>query len=455
MSGSDVALNRDQNRPYIWINTPIHPLSLAAISKELSFQPAGFEKTTKYMTGEWNGWVHLLYETKNKKSHFFPQGLLEPVQRVLESLGYNVSYHGQKVPPPAAHTIQWLGPELRPYQLEVIAEIHKHFRAGRGVIVALPTGAGKTMTALRVIQSLGLSTIITVHTKELIKQWQEAIQQNLGIKCAVYGSGKKESGDITVATVQTLEKIKGLNLPQDMIIFDECHHYSSKTFYNVAMHSNAYYRLGLSATPKREDGTEMKFIGGIGEIIAPVTVQDLIQQGYLAQPRLEILTSPAPERLGYNYQDAYKNGIVLNPGRNKLIIDKAIELSNEGLQVYIHVTRIDQGKKLTAMLPGSEFVSGQDKKETRERVLDAFKTRQLSIMISTLMGEGIDIPAMDAIIIACGGKSETALIQRVGRALRQSPGKEGALIIDFADSGKWLRDHYQQRRMTYANVFGI
>lgn len=237
-------------------------------------------------------------------------------------------------------------------------------------------------------------------------------------------------------------------------VVHNCHHYSSNTFYNVAMHSNAYYRLGLSATPKREDGAEKKFIGGIGSIIAPVTVQDLIEAGYLTRPKLEILNPPAPEVMSYKYADAYRNSIVTNIDRNAMIATKALELSNAGLQVYIHVTQIAHGKKLESIIPGSIFLSSKDTK-TRGPVLQDFKERRLSTLISTLMGEGIDIPSMDAIIIACGGKSETALVQRIGRALRTHEGKHAAYIVDFADSGKWLRNHYQQRRMTYANTFGI
>jgi len=53
----------------------------------------------------------------------------------------------------------------------------------------------------------------------------------------------------------------------------------------------------MSATTTREDGAELKFIGGIGPIIAPVDAKQLIHDGYLTQPELVILNPPSPKSL--------------------------------------------------------------------------------------------------------------------------------------------------------------
>ena len=76
--------------------------------------------------------------------------------------------------------------------------------------------------------------------------------------------------------------------------------------------------------------------------------------------------------------------------------------------------------------------------------------KDLKILISTVVNEGVNIPSMDVIIMAGGGKSNKLTVQRVGRALRKAEGKETAKIIDFYDNdnGILLR-HSKARLKTY------
>jgi superfamily II DNA or RNA helicase len=86
--------------------------------------------------------------------------------------------------------------------------------------------------------------------------------------------------------------------------------------------------------------------------------------------------------------------------------------------------------------------------------MEDFEQGKMKVMVSTLLNEGSDIPTLDCIILAGGGKSESAQIQKIGRALRTTDTKKHALIIDVLDQGKWLRDHAQQRIKLYSEVFG-
>jgi superfamily II DNA or RNA helicase len=219
------------------------------------------------------------------------------------------------------------------------------------------------------------------------------------------------------------------------------------------MKSDAYYKLGLSATPTREDGNEMKMFAAIGPIIKVSSVKELIKLGILAKPTIEIINAP-PGQGGSTYAESVKNQIVMNEPRNKLITQKAYELQRQGLSVLITVTQIRHGKTLEAMIKGSKFVHGKTKKEERQQAMKDFENGELNILISTLLSEGSDIPTLDAIIMASGGKSEGAQIQKVGRALRTTKDKKTAIIVDIVDGGKWLRDHAQGRIKLYQEVFG-
>jgi len=244
-------------------------------------------------------------------------------------------------------------------------------------------------------------------------------------------------------------------LDYPVLIFDELHRVAADTAYEVALHINAPARLGASATPQRTDGKELKLWAAIGEITSRITAGELIEKGILARPRFVFLTPPATYiSRGTKWNDAYLAGIVLNTGRNDLIVKKAKELAAEGLTTYIHTDRLDHGELLRGRLPGSVFLSGKDSSTCRQLVLKEFEQGKIKILISTLLKEGVNIPSMNAFIAAGGMKSPIGVIQKAGRALRIAPGKTEAIIVDFRDTGTYLRDHWSDRYSVYKETFG-
>ena len=86
----------------------------------------------------------------------------------------------------------------------------------------------------------------------------------------------------------------------------------------------------------------------------------------------------------------------------------------------------------------------------RKQILEDFGNKKIKILISTVVNEGVNIPSMDVIIMAGGGKSNKQTVQRVGRALRKAEGKSEAVIIDFMDAdGGMLQRHSKARLKTY------
>jgi superfamily II DNA or RNA helicase/intein/homing endonuclease len=210
-----------------------------------------------------------------------------------------------------------------------------------------------------------------------------------------------------------------------------------------------------SATPTRTDGAQIKIWACCGEIKTTITADTLIKRGILAKPEFVFLTPP-PVYCGKraHYPDVYLQGIVINEGRNDMIIKKAMEYAGQGLITYIHVERIDHGEMLKERIPGSVFLSGRDGTTVRQGVLKKFVKGDIKILISTLLKEGVDIPAMNVFIAAGAGKSPIGVLQKAGRALRVAPGKTSAIIVDFRDSGKYLGDHWSDRYNIYKSTFG-
>src|SRR5271157_627382 len=210
-----------------------------------------------------------------------------------------------------------------------------------------------------------------------------------------------------------------------------------------------------SATPTRTDGAQLKIWATCGDIKCKITPDELIKSGVLAKPKFEFLT-PSGMYIprGTKYFDAYLSGIVLNESRNNLIVKKAMEYAAHKHTVYIHVERIDHGELLQSRIPGSVFLSGRDGATKRQGVLRKFSKGEIPVLISTLLKEGVDIPTISVFIAAGARKSEIAVIQKAGRALRVAPGKTEAIIVDFRDSGRYLADHWAERYNTYKSVFG-
>jgi superfamily II DNA or RNA helicase len=463
MTGEDgsVAINRWSEHPYYFINGSLDERVIKSLKREMSYMVANCQRTTAFQQGKWDGRECLLYKTK-KGVYYFPTGMIDCAKRVLNDFG--IEYFVQDIKLDNVRKkyqpldLKWTGLELRDYQKKAVIDIQN----SEGGTICLPTGSGKTLAMLRIAYEYDLPFIVIVHTKELLYQWERTVKDYFdGYTPGLVGDGNSHfDSKITIAMLQTVHQLitkgEGERLSQyPVLFFDEVHRVAADTAYEVAMHINSPARIGSSATPQRIDGKEKKLWAAVGEIKSRITADELIKQGILAKPKFIFLTPPAVHiGRGTKWHDAYLQGIVLNEGRNDLIIKVTKELAAQELTVYVHVERIDHGEMLHGRLPGSVFLSGSDNSTRRQLVLKDFEDGKIKILISTLLREGVSINSMNCFVAAGGMKSPIGVIQRIGRALRIAPGKTEAVIVDFRDSGRYLGDHFQERYETYCNIFG-
>jgi superfamily II DNA or RNA helicase len=456
-----VVINRWSIHPFFFINgSPLDFRVIRALDREMSFFCKDAQRTTAFKNGKWDGKEKLLFKSK-KGVYFFPAGLLDTAKRVFNDFGVDYSVqnitldHVRKNYAPL--NLKWTGLPLRDYQKKAVVDVMNN----EGGIICLPTGSGKTLIMLKLAHELNLPFITIVHTKELLLQWEKTVKDYFdGYVPGLVGDGNKHfDNKITIAMLQTVHAMisKGetdkLNYP--VLFFDECHRVPATTAYAVAMAINSPFRAGASATPYRIDGADKKIFAAVGEIKTRITANELIERGLLAKPKFIFLTPPATYiSRGTKWHDAYLAGIVLNEGRNDLIVKIAKELAAEGLTVYCHTERIDHGQMLQGRLPGSVFLSGSDNSTRRQLVLKEFEAGKIKILVSTLLREGVNIQSMNCFVAAGGMKSPVGVIQRIGRSLRIAPGKTEAVIVDFRDSGLYLGNHWAERYECYKSTFG-
>lgn len=383
-----------------------------------------------------------------------------------QNVAYDVAYAVPQTPPEKA--FDWtLSADLREYQGE---HVEKALNAGRGVIMAA-TGAGKSIMAAALVCELGLPAIVVVPTKLLAGQFLDTFKQFTDCEVGLIGSGKCVDAPVQVAIAKSLVGNDGTTHAalegKSVLIIDEMHLSSATTYEAICNACPAAYRYGFSATPYRDSDLEDNLLLGLcGPTIAQIGVEELQESGHLAKTDIRII----PCKVGYartlydeeqgqwretSYGEKYRVGIVQNGYRNKQIADLANAHAADGLKVLVIISWIEHADLITELLDRAPiFLSGQDSPKQTEAKRAQFRDGQGGVCIGTsIVDTGFDVPALDVLILAGGGEFDGRTIQRLGRGLRPSPGKESVIVYDFTDEDKpTFLYHAQSRVKAFSKV---
>lgn len=427
---------------------------------ELAWEDPDAKWHEAYKTGRWDG-RRRLYD---RSDHSAPIGLLDRAADLLENRGYDVSVtvEGDRSGDPV--DVGWhFDHDLRDYQRQAVRAVLDE----SGGVVSIPTGGGKTVVGLRVVRDVGQRALVLAPTLELLEQWADEIRDVLDVEPGMIGDGNWSEGPVTVASIHTLAERGTDDLANyGVAIFDECHRTSAAdTFHDVGMALDVAWRVGLSATPwRRIDGEELKIEGATGGVVFEVGAAKLIEAGHLTRPEWQLIDpvahgDPSKPRDGEDWSDAYRRCVVECEVRNRAISATVAALAWDGYSVLVAVDRIEHGERLASDLAGMSgvgdvvFLCGEDSTERRQEVLEAFDRGDISVVVSTLLGEGVDLPELNAIVLAAGKKSDVKQIQQIGRALRPAGG-DHAVIADVCDRGRYLGDHFDERIDAYGDYYG-
>lgn len=317
---------------------------------------------------------------------------------------------------------------------------------------------GKTMVVSKMIWDLGVNTLVITPNKSITDNMMSTLKHHFGKGKVekLTTKTKKIKKPINVVNIQALVKINPNVLKDiDAVFIDEFHHAAADTYREVNLKhlKNCYYRIGVTATNFRNDGADMALESVLSNVLYTYTIKQAIKEGYLVKPEFEIVDTEVWD--DGNYQETYKSAIVENEARNNLIADIAKEEFENNKHIIILVQQIEHGEKLQKMLEGSEFIHGNVKDLDREKLMENFRKGKYRILIGTsVIGEGVDLPIADTLIMAGGGKAKSQVLQNVGRVLRTFKGKLSALIIDFTDEGsRWLTEHSIIREEIYNEYY--
>ncbi len=358
-----------------------------------------------------------------------------------------------------------------PYQAEAV---EAWFEGGRRGVVVLPTGTGKTYVAQLIMERLGRSTLVVTPTLDLMQQWYGVLATAFELEVGLVGGGYYEVQPVTVTTYDSAYlHMERFGDRFALLVFDECHHLPGPSYSTAAELALAPFRLGLTATPEREDGGERRLEGLIGPVVYRREIGELAGE-FLADYETVTLRVhlSAEERDLYLRERAIyldfvkRNGIrfggrdgwgrflrltsMSETGRRAFLAyrtQKAIsQASDAKLRLLETLIARHRGDRMLIFTSDNETVyrisrrflipaiTHQTKVKERHATLERFNRGDYPFLVtSKVLNEGVDVPAANVGVVLSGSGSVREHVQRLGRILRRAEGKRATLYEVVAE----------------------
>jgi superfamily II DNA or RNA helicase len=398
----------------------------------------------------------------------------------------------------------------KPYDYQN-AIVDKFLQAGGNGLICVPCGRGKTFMAIWTAMRLGKKFLIVVDKEFLLQQWKGELESlvpgiQIGIiqedKCQVDSEvvnskvatipelkeklrslgckvgGKREellarirevepdfqevtseikTFDCSIAMIQTIVAREFPETTFDQFgftIFDECHHLGASNFSRALLKVQTKYMLGLSATPKRDDGLTKVFEWFLGKPVYWEKTRDPDPQVIV---RCEQITSDEPayclvptDYRGEMIMARLLTNVIEYAPRTQKIADIIVELAeNPKRRILVLSERITHLEALEALLQPkgltmSYYIGGM-KEDVRE---SGAQTARVLLASYAMASEAMNIKSLNTVILASPRKK---VEQSTGRILRIKPEQREVhpVIVDVVDMHGVYQSQWKKRAMYY------
>jgi superfamily II DNA or RNA helicase len=387
----------------------------------------------------------------------------------------------------ARRPLPWRVPPLRPYQAEALG----CWRAGgeRGIIV-LPTGSGKTRTALAAMAHASVPCLVLVPTRALLAQWGREVRAFYGGTVGIVGDGAHDVQPVTIMTFESAyRQLDAVGGRFGMIVADEVHHFGGGVRAEALEMAAAPLRLGLTATAPPPDSPQAATLSDlVGPVVFEIELRSLVGT-HLADfehviMHVELTRS---ERARYDelvgpFQAFRRDFTRRHPEASFQDLVVALSAIPEGRRAlaYYHeaeaLASLPAAKleRLAALLArvrhervlvftGSAqaaveisrrwlapVITAETSRAEREEILDRFREGRYRVLVSArVLNEGLDVPEASVAIIVAGALGRREQIQRMGRVLRPRPGKR-AVIYELVTIETMDHRRSRSRRVDHA-----
>lgn len=354
----------------------------------------------------------------------------------------------------------------REYQREAV---EAWTRAGRRGQIILPTGAGKSFVAQLAIRDAGRSALVVVPTLDLLNQWYAGLLAAFEVdEVGLIGGGSHDVRPLTVTTYDSAAiHMERIGNRFGLLVFDEVHHLPGPTYLLSAECAIAPFRLGLTATPERQDGREGLIDEAVGPIVYRREIRDLAglflseyetipvavdlddderaryeqaRETYLGFIRRsgirfnrpggwgDFIRASARSREGRRAMQAYREQrrIALTC-RAKFRLVERLVAEHAGDRVILFTNDNETVYSLSRRLLVPAITHQTPVRERRETLARFNDGRYPVVVTSRVLNEGVDVPEASVAIVLSGTGSVREHVQRLGRILRPSADKQALL----------------------------
>ena len=368
------------------------------------------------------------------------------------------------------------------------AALNAWVKGGRRGLIVMPTGMGKTFTALMCIEKVSRPTLVVTPKIDLMVQWHTDMEKSFGADVGMVGGNEFNWKPLTAITYDSAYiHLERWGNKYGLIIFDECHHLPGPAFSVIANASLAPFRIGLTATPERSDGGEALF----PQLIGPISYRlDITEAGDNLAPyetrRLYIDLTPEEEATYKTCREEYRkfaseNGVVWSsPDGFRQFLFKASKSPDgwKAVRAYREQKRVVQAasgkfKLLEELLTRHAAdrvliftadnatvyaiarrylipaMTNQTKPKERKAILARLHSGEYNAVVTCqVLNEGVDVPAAGVGIVMGGTGSATENVQRLGRILRKHGDKQAVLyeVIARNTAEEYVSDRRRQHR---------
>lgn len=354
-------------------------------------------------------------------------------------------------------TISISGLEVRPfpYQQEILdaIEVERVVHDRHRNLVVAATGTGKTVIAALDYRRLSadgvLPTLLFVaHRREILEQSLRIHREVLGDATfgeLYVGGARPERWQHVFASVQSLTSYGVANIPRDafdVVVIDEFHHAQARTYRSLLDHLDPCELLGLTATPERADGTDIRSFFG-GRTAAELRLWDALGADLLCPFHYFVVADGTDLRSitwsRGRYDEAELSNVYTgNDVRARIVLtqlrDKVADVAAmRGLGFCVSVAHADyMARAFTDAGIPARAISGSTPPADRSRALADLRSRAVNILFAAdLFNEGLDIPEIDTVLFLRPTESATIFLQQLGRGLRRTRDKAVLTVLDF------------------------
>jgi superfamily II DNA or RNA helicase/HKD family nuclease len=343
-----------------------------------------------------------------------------------------------------------------PFQQEILDRLvveRTLHRSCRNLIVCA-TGTGKTVIAafdfLRYREACPEATFLFVaHRQEILDQSRKQFRHILGDRNfgeMLIGENRPKSLRHLFASIQTIARQEESALFKsdtfDYVVIDEIHHGMAPTYRRLLDHLKPKILLGLTATPERHDGLDIRRYFN-DRTAAEIRLGEAIDRDLLCPFHYFGVSDSVDyrnirwERGQYAYQDL-EDVLTGNDMRNRDILRAIREYLPDlgavrGLGFCVSVRHAREMSELFNRAGlSSTALSAETPKEERESASQRLSQGEIRfVFVVDLYNEGVDIPAVNTVLFLRPTESLTVFLQQLGRGLRHYRGKTHLLVLDF------------------------